>query len=212
MKNYYKDYESEMIQKAYEYSQKLKLNISKGTRGYNDEADGFRHAFVHANLTYNYGELASKIIGNEHEMDFHKSAGMPDDLWKKEKNMDLWNNAIGREIGEEVRKELKGMEKYYTKEQIEDKIALKINQRIKSGDLITNLEDKRDFKKSYYSGHLHTREDIGKMKPETFKMYEKGIMKQMEEKGIPSKTNTGKTSSEDGHWVTIDGNHVFIKN
>lgn len=77
---------------------------------------------------------------------------------------------------------------------------------------------------------LYTREDIDKMTTKEFAAHEKDIMKQMQAYGIPynhqlskeqktygkekqkSSSKTGQASSSDeGKWVTINGNHVLIK-
>ena len=61
--------------------------------------------------------------------------------------MDLWNNKIGREIFNEVKWELMGKRrKDYPPKRIEDIYAQKIVERMKNGDLITNPNDKRQFK------------------------------------------------------------------
>lgn len=72
---------------------------------------------------------------------------------------------------------------------------------------------------------LFTREEIKKMSTKDFQSNEKAIMKQMREKGIPtkaqleakSKSNYGSgskssnsSSSSDEHWVTINGNYVLL--
>ena len=74
-----------------------------------------------------------------------------------------------------------------------------------------------------------TREDIGSMSSAEFAKNESAIMAQLKERGIPSRKDlpSGKKSynhreksngsskgsnSSDGKWVTINGNHVLIKN
>ena len=72
---------------------------------------------------------------------------------------------------------------------------------------------------------LFTPEEIGKMSTKEFQANESAIMKQLREKGIPtkaqveskSKSSNGSSksdsgsSSSDGRWVTINGNHVLLK-
>lgn len=72
-----------------------------------------------------------------------------------------------------------------------------------------------------------TREDIGSMSSAEFAKNESAIMAQLKEHGIPSERDLPKESkksasksngsskdsgSADGKWVTINGNHVLIKN
>lgn len=122
--NQYIKYTSNMfIQKAAKYQKKYNLEMTPGTLGYNDETDAFRHAFMNAYFTLKDGVGTANLIGWEHELWYHKSPNMPTKDWKKETNMDKWNNAVGRKIGQEVAKEIKG--KNYTDEQIEDIIAEK---------------------------------------------------------------------------------------
>lgn len=132
------------INKALFYQQKYGLKVSPGTRGYNDETDAFRHTFMNAMLTISYGEALTKTICSRHESNNHKSPNMSQEDWEKEKNMDLWNNAIGREIGKEVLKETEG--KKYSKEQMEALVVEKIIKKLKAGELITDIHDTRSYK------------------------------------------------------------------
>lgn len=74
---------------------------------------------------------------------------------------------------------------------------------------------------------IFTREEIGKMTPEEYQKNEPAIMNQLKESGIPTKaqvdlktkssTNgaskaSNGSSSGDGNWVTINGNHVLMDN
>ncbi|MGK5030541.1 DUF6973 domain-containing protein [Janthinobacterium sp. MDT1-19] len=64
--------------------------------GHNNSWDAFRHAYVSAEMTRVHGSLTAKILGDMHEI---KGDFTRDQPWA-EKNMDLWNNAAGRKIGE----------------------------------------------------------------------------------------------------------------
>lgn len=72
---------------------------------------------------------------------------------------------------------------------------------------------------------IYTREEIGEMTPEEYQKNESTIMNQLKESGIPTKaqadsntksnsSNSSKpsnaSSSGDGNWVTINGNHVLL--
>lgn len=59
--------------------------------GHNDCADAFRHAFFNAINTKSVGAAVAKLFGDAHECD--TSAGEI-----KEKEMDLFNNSIGRAV------------------------------------------------------------------------------------------------------------------
>lgn len=59
--------------------------------------DAFRHAYASAELTRVHGAFTAKLLGDAHEIDNQFN----DPNWKyQEKNMDLWNNAAGRKMGE----------------------------------------------------------------------------------------------------------------
>ncbi len=72
-------------------------------------------------------------------------------------------------------------------------------------------------------GHIYTREDLKNMSKEEFVQNEKAIMKQLKERGIPTRdelekqksSSRGRSNSDSdadgGHWVTINGNHVLMK-
>ena len=62
-----------------------------------------------------------------------------------------------------------------------------------------------------FSDREISRDDIAKMNSDLFKVYEKEIDKKMANNQIKQNGNSGGSSS-DGKWVTINGNHVLIKN
>jgi hypothetical protein len=78
---------------AYDYAKKFGISpdfaINLG------KFDAFRHAYASAEMTREYGETLAHFSGNLYEL--------YDDIFKHprpgEKNMDLWNNAVGRSIG-----------------------------------------------------------------------------------------------------------------
>ncbi|MBE7709541.1 MAG: hypothetical protein E7Z93_03730 [Cyanobacteria bacterium SIG32] len=213
--NWRKEFNNEVLDKTYEYQKALGFEIGKSpnTKTHNNEADAFKHAFMQALLVYKSGglNLPAKILG-----DFHEFEG---DLSKQpieEKIMDLWNNKIGRKIAQETLKELKkeNIGKKKNQKIYDDSVAQKIYEKIQNNELITKPFD--DWR---INNHIFTREEIGKMSSEDFLKNEKLIMKQLREKGIPKNSEIKKTSStkstssqsENGHWVTINGNHVFIE-
>ncbi len=91
---------------------------------------------------------------------------------------------------------------------------------MKSGELITNLEDRRKFVKQESklpytptrsiggvkpngiptdfaapAEHIFTREELGKMSGNEFAQHEKAIMKQLKERGIPTRYKLEKRQS-----------------
>ncbi len=64
------------------------------TGAHNGEWDAFRHAYVSAEMTRAHGAFTAKLLGDMYEIK-GQFGGQP---WQ-EKNMDLWNNYAGRQIG-----------------------------------------------------------------------------------------------------------------
>lgn len=62
-----------------------------GINGHNDKSDAFRHCFWSATLSRDIGKFWAKLFTDAHET----KPGQP----KKEKEMDLHNNAVGLDIG-----------------------------------------------------------------------------------------------------------------
>lgn len=62
---------------------------------WNGEWDAFRHAYVSAEMTRIYGAGTAKFLGDMNEIKGQFVNGQP----HQEKNMDLWNNKAGRDIG-----------------------------------------------------------------------------------------------------------------
>src|SRR4051812_20106307 len=66
-----------------------------------NDVDAFRHAYVSGVFTQKYGETAANILGLLNEYDpggaFSNSAS------PLSRNMDIWNNRIGRKYGKKTR-------------------------------------------------------------------------------------------------------------
>lgn len=204
------------------YQRKYKFEMGQGEHAiWNNEADAFKHTFMQAQLSLMFGEFAAKQLGNKHERDGNNKMGQS----KGEENMDLWNNHQGREIAKEIIKEY-GAIQYPFSQRTKDIIAQKVMEKMKKGDLITHPSDKRRYhEKGTPTGGAapakpYTREQIGNMTSEEFAQNEKAIMDQWGKIGIPSerdlpkeksKNSSNKSDSSGGKWVTINGNHVLIK-
>ena len=137
MNNYKKLYETlnneekeYILKKAMEY-QKI-LNIENEGGGWNDTTDGFRHAWGSAYLALKYNDLISNAATSAYE--FMEHSYQP----QEEKEMDIWNNKIGREIAKELSKEYKDIDKTFTWQSIEDLIAVKALEKIENNELMTS--------------------------------------------------------------------------
>jgi len=135
-----KDFNKKILDATYYYQKKYGFQIGTGIEAtHNNEADAFKHAFMQAYLTLRFDRNISQMLGDFHEMETPTAP-------KSERNMDLWNNSIGREIGNEIKSLIGKDIKYYTNDELNDMAAAKIIKRMKAGDLITSINDKRDFK------------------------------------------------------------------
>jgi len=132
----FKKFKEDMFSKTLEYQNKYGFNIGSGEHStWNNEADAFKHTFMQARSTVIYGASISKIFADLHERNGNKYYSQS----KGEENMDRWNNAVGREIGEEIKN------KNYSNEEIDDLIAKKVMERMRAGKLITHTSDKRKY-------------------------------------------------------------------
>ena len=231
----------EMVNDTLKYQKIYGFQIGNNNLAVDNESDAFRHAYMQAYLSLNDGgNREAKFLGDRHEHSSRQANGQ----YSPSSNMDLWNNQQGRDIANEIRREYPNYNKL-SEQQRKNIIAQKVVQKMKSGELITNLEDRRKFVKQESklpytptrsiggvkpngiptgfaapAEHIFTREELGKMSGDEFAQHEKAIMKQLKERGIPTKHELEKqrTSSrnsnsnpDDGHWVTINGNHVLMK-
>ena len=132
----------ETLKYTYKYQKIHGFDMGTGSEAtHNNEADAFKHAFMQVYLKVVHPKLSAKIIGDYHEY----IEGWNYD--KRENNMDLWNNAIGREVFDNIKCMLGNGYEKYSQDEILNMAAEHICQRMDRGDLITNpYKDKRQFK------------------------------------------------------------------
>lgn len=174
------------VDKAEEYGEKYGLKENPTIKGWDDEIDAFRHAYMQAYITAHQGEKVAKLLGDAYE----KYGDYTESQKASERNMDLWNNEIGRRIGVEVINEISHFKDITTPKMFEDMIADKIYEKIKSGEIITNPNDTRKYEdliKGNPTGGAarieerpFTRQEIGRMTPDEFSANESLIMEQLE--------------------------------
>ena len=250
-----KEFNDKLVQKTGYYQKKFgfETNPRKGHEFWNVEADAFKHAFGSTEMYLKYGNVWSTAFDIGHE---YRTPHNPQGEW----NMDSWNNNQGREIAREIQKEYGDNFMKLSQQQRNDIIAVKVMNRMRNGQLITNPNDRRKYtgiaenfvnglksiqeSKIPYTptrsiggvmpnglptgfatpvGHIYTREDLRNMSKDEFVKNEKAIMKQLKERGIPTRDELEKqksssrgrsnsdSDSDGGHWVTINGNHVLMK-
>ena len=136
----------ETLKYTYKYQKIYGFEIGTGKEAtHNNEADAFKHAFMQAYLMIVHPNHPAKTIGDYHEY----IEGMNYD--RRENNMDLWNNSIGREVVHNMKYYWGDRYKKYSKEELLDMASEMICDRMDKGDLITNpYEDKRLFKNMKY--------------------------------------------------------------
>ncbi|MBR1908627.1 hypothetical protein IJ818_06800, partial [bacterium] len=133
-----KEYNDEIVNKTLHYQKKFgfKTSTQKGHEFWNNEADAFKHAFIGADMYFKYGDMGSLVGGIYHET---QTPNNPHGEW----NMDSWNNNQGREIAREIQKEYRDNFMKLSQQQRDDIIAVKVMDRMRNGQLITNPNDKR---------------------------------------------------------------------
>lgn len=125
--------EAELL--SYQYFDKLVRPLSRKKNGEFDSAqfgdndvDAFRHAYVSGIFVHEYGSTVANILGIANEL-ITFAYNSPNTA--KSRNMDLWNNAVGRKYGRKTRKP--------------HTLANALVKALEAGELITHLKDKRKF-------------------------------------------------------------------
>ena len=98
---------------------------------HNNEADAFKHAYLSWHLAWYYGDKKAKELGDMHE---NETPNAP----FYERNMDLWNNAIGREIAYEMKHKLGEDCDLLGDIWASEVASRKIYEKMQEGELITN--------------------------------------------------------------------------
>ena len=198
-------YNDEIYAKTKKYQKIYGFEIGTGSHdAWNNEADAFKHTFMQADLSLKLNVGLSKLAGDDHELE-----GDLNHQPKGEKNMDLWNNEIGREISREIRKEYNRIEviKHINSGKMDDIIADKIMKRMKKGELITHPSDPRKYRTpaQKFSDEIKSRyHQMQEERKRKYPVFRKSNASQSNSSG------KGKSNGK-GRWVTINGNHVFIE-
>ena len=165
-----KKYNNYIFDATTKYQKQYGFDIGTGAHAtWNNEADAFKHTYMQAQLALWAGKHAAKFAGDFHEWQGNKDMGQS----SGEENMDKWNNAQGREIAKEIILEY-GAGATVPSRKINDIIARKVMERMRSGKLITTPNDTRIYEEGVITGNAapiqqsFTREQIGGMTPEEF--------------------------------------------
>lgn len=134
-----KGFNSLILHMTKKYQKQYGFEIGEGEHStWNNEADAFKHAYMQWMLDYYSGSDIAKSLGDMHE---DETPNAP----YGERNMDLWNNAIGREISYEMKN---SEASDYIGDEFElasDIAAKKIVEKMVYGELITDPNDPRRF-------------------------------------------------------------------
>ena len=101
-----------------------------------NDVDAFRHAYVSGCYAQVYNDHAAYYLGYAWEL-IGNGYGSNTTNPKEAKNMDLWNNAVGRKYGK----------KATTKEEL----AKMLQEALKNRELIISLDDSRKYKGKNYT-------------------------------------------------------------
>lgn len=139
-----KIYGSWVFADTVQYQKQYGFDIGTGEHAtWNNESDAFKHTFMQAQLALLGNEDIAKHLGNRHEKDGNIKQGQT----KAEEQMDQWNNAQGREIAKEIRKEYGIKSKKAFDPEIKEIIARKVAERMQAGKLILDPSGRRIPKK-----------------------------------------------------------------
>jgi hypothetical protein len=119
-----------LIDKNYKKLPKENEHITGvGKEFLDNDVDALRHSYVSGVFTQEYGEALANLFGQVNE--WAPGVGSSTSYSSESKNMDLWNNAVGRKYGKKTRSRLK-LFKFLIK-------------ALEKGELITNPD--KDFRK-----------------------------------------------------------------
>ncbi len=134
------EFTKEVINDTLKYQKQYGFKIGENNVAHNNESDAFRHTYMQSILSKRYGILPAKIVSSGHEY-----VGTLKKQDPREDNMDSWNNHQGQQIYNEICREYPNF-KSLPETQQKDIIAQKVVQRMRAGQLITGLDDQRQFK------------------------------------------------------------------
>ena len=133
------DFTDIMLRDTTKFQEKYGFEVGSNGSAHNNESDAFRHAYMQAYLTLRLGEIPAKILGKYHEID----GNMRNNQDRAEETMDLHNNSVGREIGNELKKEHKNEKINPDSTEIKEIIAKKVAERMQAGKLILDPSGRR---------------------------------------------------------------------
>lgn len=138
MRDPFSELKEEARQEAYQYFDHHIRRLPKTSDGDLDlvapgfddnDVDAFRHAYVSGVFTQKYGDQVANILGLL--VEYTPEAQYSNSISPKSRNMDLWNNQVGRKYGKQTHGRLR--------------LLRLIHAAMKKGELILDLNDPRKF-------------------------------------------------------------------
>jgi len=126
----YKYYKNNIKDITYFFDEKINKWIVNNA-GYNDDVDAFRHAFVSGLYTFEINKDVANLLGQANEL-----KGRLHNQPKEQRNMDLWNNEVGR--------------KYGTQTTSLDNLGDLLKAALLNGELITTIDQEKDSREYKY--------------------------------------------------------------
>ena len=128
-----------MVQATKKAIARYGLEVDENGNAIDNQADAFRHTYMQCWLAYRFGDTAAKYLGNKHEH------GRNPDI-NPSTNMDLWNNQIGRELAQEIKREYGSGIHLADPDFLECVTMTKVRDKIINGEVITDPKnDKRKY-------------------------------------------------------------------
>ncbi len=138
------NFNDKVLEATYKAQKKYGFKMGTGEHAtWNNEADAFKHAYMQWKLSWERGDIYAKKLGDMHE---DETPNAPEG----ERNMDLWNNAIGREVAHEMKQKLGEDYDYLPFDKASDYASSIIADKLRKGELITHPDDKRRFENMEY--------------------------------------------------------------
>lgn len=177
--------------------QKYGFDMTKHEYSYsnthNNEADAFKHAYMSWFLAWYVSDKKSKELGDMHEDETPNAPAY-------ERNMDLWNNEIGREIAYEMKNKYGKAAGILGPEWASEIASEMIWKKMQQGDLITNpFKDKRRYKNMELerlneNDRIYTEDEFRNFDEKTKALYQDRYMNYVIDNNweIPSAKNLDK--------------------
>ncbi len=233
-----KDFNDEMVSKTWKYQKRFgfETNPKKGHEFWNVEADAFKHAFGSAIMYFRYGNLGSTLAGIYHES---QTKNNPEGEWNMDSWNNEQGRKVAQEIVEEYGKDFYDKNPEKCENIMAAKIVSRMksgelithpkDKRKYRGPIETvykKVTDKRDNsgtknttgQATTINNSSSNKQPVShpKQKSESQKNFSDILRQKF--KSIKSENNQklsrifkSNQNSGNGHWVTMNGAHVFIE-